>query len=118
VVRKGEADGGTVEVAHEALFREWRRLKRWLEPERSRLEGLRSLQADAANWERNGKNTGFLNHRDKRLAEAGDLNSNADYAKRLIQRDFDYIAACQAADYASHARARRVLALFGALVVP
>jgi hypothetical protein len=27
VVRKGEADGGTVEVAHEALFREWKRLQ-------------------------------------------------------------------------------------------
>ena len=37
VVRKGEADGGTVEVAHETLFREWTRLKGWLEPERARL---------------------------------------------------------------------------------
>ena len=27
VVRKGETDGGTVEVAHEALFREWTRLQ-------------------------------------------------------------------------------------------
>jgi hypothetical protein len=44
VVRKGKADGGTVEVAHEALFREWTRLKSWLEPERARLEVLRSLQ--------------------------------------------------------------------------
>jgi formylglycine-generating enzyme required for sulfatase activity len=117
VVRKGEAEGGTVEVAHEALFREWTRLKGWLEPERTRLEALRSLQVDAANWEHNGKNTGFLNHRDKRLVEAGDLSSNADYAKRLVQRDFDYLAACQAAEHAAHARARRVQALFGALMV-
>src|SRR5262249_48703275 len=29
VVRKGESDGGTVEVAHEALFREWARLQSW-----------------------------------------------------------------------------------------
>jgi hypothetical protein len=55
VVRKGEADGGTVEVAHEALFREWARLKSWLEPERVRLEVLRSLQVDAATWDRNGQ---------------------------------------------------------------
>ena len=41
-------DGGTVEVAHEALFREWTRLEGWLEPERARLEALRSLQVDAA----------------------------------------------------------------------
>jgi formylglycine-generating enzyme required for sulfatase activity len=117
LVRKGEADGGTVEVAHEALFREWTRLKGWLEPERARLEALRSLQVDAANWERNGKNRGFLNHRDKRLVEAGDLSRNAGYTRRLIQRDFDYLAACRAAEQAARARARRVQALFGALVV-
>ncbi len=42
VVRKeGDGDGATVEVAHEALFREWPRLRDWLEPERARLEALR-----------------------------------------------------------------------------
>jgi formylglycine-generating enzyme required for sulfatase activity len=110
VIRRGGADGGTFEVAHEALFREWTRLKGWLEPERARLEALRSLQVDAANWERNGKSPGFLNHRGKRLAEARSLSEKASYARRLLQRDFDYLgAAC--------ARARRVQALVGALVV-
>ena len=52
---RAEADGGTVEVAHEALFREWTRLKGWLEPERARLEALRSLQVDALTWDRNGE---------------------------------------------------------------
>jgi formylglycine-generating enzyme required for sulfatase activity len=117
VVRKGEADGGTVEVAHEALFRTWKRLQSWLEPERVRLEALRSLQVDAANWERNGNSPGFLNHRDKRLAEAGDLSRNAGYARRLIKQDFDYLAACRAAEHAARARARRVQALVGALVL-
>jgi formylglycine-generating enzyme required for sulfatase activity len=117
VVRKGEADGGTVEVAHEALFRTWKRLGSWLEPERARLEALRSLLVDAANWERNGNSPDFLNHRDKRLAEARDLGRNAGYARRLIQRDFDYLAACQAAEQAAVARARRLQALFGALVL-
>ncbi len=41
VVRKGaETGGGTVEAAHEALFREWARLKGWLEPERARTPRL------------------------------------------------------------------------------
>ena len=53
VLRKGEIDGGTVEVAHEALFRELARLR--LEPERARLEALRSLQVDALTWDRNGR---------------------------------------------------------------
>ena len=116
VVRKGEADGGTVEVAHEALFRTWKRLQGWLEPERARLEALRSLQVDAANWDRNGKDPGFLNHRDKRLAEARDLSRNAAYARRLVKRDFDYLAACRAAEQAALARARRGKAVVGALV--
>lgn len=107
VVRKGEAEGGTVEVAHEALFRTWKRLESWLEPERARLEALRLLQVDAANWERNGKNEGYLNHRSNRLAEARGLSENAGYAKRLIDRDLDYLAACEAAERAALARARR-----------
>src|SRR5262249_60577725 len=48
VVRKGGNSRPTVEVAHEALFREWKRLQGWLEPERERLELLSSLQRAAA----------------------------------------------------------------------
>jgi conflict system STAND superfamily ATPase/TIR domain-containing protein len=70
VVRKGGADGGTVEVAHEALFREWARLRGWLKPERARLEALRLLQIDALTWDRNSRDAAYLNHGDKRLAEA------------------------------------------------
>jgi formylglycine-generating enzyme required for sulfatase activity len=75
--------------------------------ERARLEALRSLQVDAANWDRNGNSPGFLNNRDKRLAEAQDLSRNAGYARRLIKQDFDYLAACQAAARAARAQARR-----------
>jgi formylglycine-generating enzyme required for sulfatase activity len=117
VVRKGEADGGTVEVAHEALFREWARLKSWLEPERARLEVLRSLQVDAATWDRNGRDTAFLNHRDKRLGEATEVAGIERYHQRLGQLGFDYVAACQAAERLAQRRTRRVQALFGALMV-
>jgi len=90
VVRKGET--GTVEVAHEALFREWSRLTSWLEPERARLEALRSLQVDAVNWNRNGKDEAFLNHRDKRLAAASALTSIDGYRKRLSDMELEYIS--------------------------
>jgi formylglycine-generating enzyme required for sulfatase activity len=116
VVRKGEADG-TVEVAHEALFREWARLKSWLEPERARLEVLRSLQADAAIWDRNGRDAAFLNHRGKRLGEATAVVGIESYRQRLGQRELDYIAGCQAAERLTHRRTRRAQALFGALMV-
>jgi len=113
VVRKGEE--GTVEVAHEALFREWTRLQGWLEPERARLEALRSLQVDALAWDRNGRDTAFLNHRDKRLAETTALAGIEGYRKRLGTLELDYLAACQAAERLARRRTRRVGALVGVL---
>ncbi len=117
VIRKGESEGGTVEVAHEALFRTWKRLESWLEPERARLEALRALQIDAGNWERNASNAGYLNHRSTRLAEARRLSEDAAYAKRLIDRDFAYLAACAAAEGKALARDRRRKLLVACLIV-
>jgi formylglycine-generating enzyme required for sulfatase activity len=117
VVRKGEADGGTVEVAHEALFREWKRLQGWLEPERARLEALRSLQVDAATWDRNGRAAAFLNHRDKRLAETAALAAIEGYLKRMAAVDFDYLAACTAAERSARRRLRAVQTAMTVLVL-
>jgi formylglycine-generating enzyme required for sulfatase activity len=119
VVRKGqEADGGTVEVSHEALFREWNRLKdEWLKPERTRLEALRSLQIDAGTWDRNGRDRTFLNHRDKRLAKAVALKADAEYQKRLTNIEFEYLAACEKAEAAAKARARRTQSVIYALLI-
>jgi formylglycine-generating enzyme required for sulfatase activity len=115
VVRKG--DPGTVEVAHEALFREWKRLEGWLEPERARLEALRSLQVDALTWDRNGRDAGFLNHGGKRLAEAGALRGIEGYAKRLGAIEDDYLAGCRTAEFLELRRERRVRAALVALAL-
>jgi formylglycine-generating enzyme required for sulfatase activity len=117
VVRKGEADGGTVEVAHEALFREWTRLNTWLEPERGRLDALRSLQVDASAWNRYNRNPVFLNHKDARLAEVIALTGIEGYRKRIGQSELDYIAACEVAERSAQRRIRRVKALVGVLCV-
>jgi hypothetical protein len=100
VVRKGEGDteGGTVEVAHEALFREWSRLQSWLEPERARLEALRSLQTAALAWDRHGRKAGFLDHRRGRLSEARSLARNERYRARLGDVELGYLAACRSAE--------------------
>src|SRR5262249_7339764 len=111
VVLRGDTDGNTVEVAHEALFREWTRFKGWLEPERARLDALRLLQIDASNWNRNDKDAAFLNHRGKRLAIANALTEIEDYRKYLSQTDIDYLSACDAAEKNATSRARRVAAL-------
>ncbi|MDX1417426.1 MAG: protein kinase, partial [Candidatus Promineifilaceae bacterium] len=50
----------TVEVAHEALLREWPRLRRWLEQSRDDVRLQRTLAAAAAEWARAGQDPGFL----------------------------------------------------------
>jgi hypothetical protein len=118
VVKKGtDADGGTIEVAHEALFREWGGLKEWHEPERARLEALRVLQADAAVWKRKERDHAFLNHRDERLAEAEALTGYAEFGKQLSDDERDYLAACRKADHQARAHARRMKALVGVLAL-
>ncbi|MDX1417478.1 MAG: protein kinase, partial [Candidatus Promineifilaceae bacterium] len=58
----------TVEVAHEALLREWPRLRGWLDESRSDVRLQRLLAAAAAEWQANGQVDGFL-LRDARLEQ-------------------------------------------------
>ena len=117
VVRKGNADGGhgTVEVAHEALFREWSRLSSWLEPERERLDALRALEVDAETWRRNGKDPTFLNHRERRLAEAEKFTAIERYSPHLSEVERDYLGACRQAERLTNRTRRRVGAVLSAL---
>jgi formylglycine-generating enzyme required for sulfatase activity len=108
LVRKGreERDGGTVEVAHEALFRTWKRLEDWLRPERIRLEALRYLQLDAAAWKRHGRDSAYLNHRDGRLSEAEALAKQPAFAGQIGDDERGYLASCR-----GEQRRRRLKAL-------
>jgi formylglycine-generating enzyme required for sulfatase activity len=117
LVRMGGADGGTIEVTHEALFREWTRLKGWLEPERARLEVLRLLQVDSATWDRNGRDTGFLNHRNKRLGDATALVASERYRRRLGKLELDYVAACEVAERLAKRQTWQGQMLIGVLAV-
>jgi signal transduction histidine kinase len=49
-----------IEVAHEALIREWPLLRRWLDEDREALRFHRRLAAAVAEWERNGKDPSYL----------------------------------------------------------
>jgi hypothetical protein len=72
-----------VEVTHEALFREWPRFKRWLVPEKARLEVLRSIEGAATAWDTKGRQRDDLTHRGKRLIEARALDQERDYKAQL-----------------------------------
>ncbi len=52
--------GPTVEVAHEALLREWLRLRRWLDDSRHDVRQQRLLAAAANEWLAVGQDKGYL----------------------------------------------------------
>ena len=60
---------GSVEFAHEALLREWPRLRDWIEDDRENLRIHRNLSSAAQEWQRLGRDEGAL-YRGSRLAEA------------------------------------------------
>ena len=118
VVRKGtESGGGTLEVAHEALFREWTRLNEWLEPERARLEALRSVHQATATWRRQGMSSVFLDHRDSRLAEAIELLGDPRYSRRLSSEELSYISACRMAEGQERRRRKQGQSLIAILAI-
>jgi len=59
----------TVEVAHEAIIREWPRLRAWLDEDREGLRLLRHVGAAADAWDTSGRDTGEL-YRGGRLESA------------------------------------------------
>ncbi len=64
-------DEGTAQVAHEALIREWPRLREWLNEDRESLRIHRHLTRAAQAWEALGRDPGEL-YRGARLAAALD----------------------------------------------
>jgi len=94
VVRRGVGAEATVEVAHEALFREWPRMRAWLEPEIHRIEVLRGLTDAARLWDQSGRKSVLLNHRGPRLTDARALVTQPRYAERLSATDRAYLAGC------------------------
>ncbi len=59
----------TIELSHEAVIREWRRLADWIREAREDLHLLTEIREDAAAWRRSGQSPDRL-YRSKRLADA------------------------------------------------
>jgi formylglycine-generating enzyme required for sulfatase activity len=83
----------SVEVAHEALIREWPTLRLWLEEDREALRIHRHLTETAQGWERNQRDTGDF-YRGTRLAQA--LEWAKAHADEMSPLEREYIKACQA----------------------
>ena len=79
---------GTVEVAHEALLREWPRLREWIEEDAEGRRLRRHITDAAAEWDAAGRDQGEL-YRGARLAAA--LDWVGDHSLELNEREREFV---------------------------
>lgn len=91
----------TVEVAHEALLREWPRLRRWIDEDRDVLIALGQLREAASGWIAVDRDPGAL-YRGARLQVA--LDATASRTGTLTRTEQEFLdASCAARDEEDHA---------------
>ena len=78
---------GEAEVAHEALLREWPRLRGWLEEDAEGRRLHRHITLAAREWDAGGRDPGEL-YRGARLASALDLAAEHGDALNRLEREF------------------------------
>ena len=81
------ADESTVEVAHEALLREWPRLRGWLEQDRDGRRIHRHLTDAALQWDADGRDPSAL-YRGARLGNATEWATTHDDDVNELEREF------------------------------
>jgi WD40 repeat protein/serine/threonine protein kinase/DNA-binding XRE family transcriptional regulator len=79
--------GSTVEVAHEALLREWSRLREWLEQGRADIRNQRVLGNAAADWINADRDPSFL-LRGARLDQFAAWFETTDLALTELEREY------------------------------
>jgi hypothetical protein len=89
-----------MEVAHEALIREWPALHDWLEADREGLRIHRQLTEMAQAWQKNSEDKSYL-YRGSRLAQANDWA--AEKVIELNALELAFLTACQE-EAAAHER--------------
>src|SRR5207237_857415 len=77
----------SVEVAHEALLREWPRLREWLEADAQSRRVHRHLAQAATDWEERGRDPAEL-YRGARLAVAQEWRDTHEDQLNTIERAF------------------------------
>ena len=101
---------GTVEVAHEALLREWPRLAGWIEEDRVGVRIHRALTGASHEWQRLSRDDGAL-YRGTRLAET--LEWRAAHDPPLNDREREFLTASENGLARERATRRRRIRLTG-----
>jgi WD40 repeat protein/DNA-binding SARP family transcriptional activator len=107
------SSSGAIELAHEALLREWPRLRNWIDADREGLRIHRNLSAAAREWEQLGRDDGAL-YRGTRLTETSEWNDAQQ--PRLNEIESAFLAASEARLTHDRAAHRRRIRLIGATV--
>src|SRR4051794_23668005 len=95
---------GEAEVAHEALLREWPRLRTWLDEDAEGRRVHRQLGVAARDWDESGRDPGAL-YRGARLVSATDWGDK--HGGDLNNREREFVAASQARAEAEAEREQR-----------
>ena len=96
---------GSVEVAHEALLREWPRLREWIEADTEGRRLRRHITQAATEWDSAGRDQGEL-YRGARLVAA--LEWIADHALELNEREREFVTQSREASDEETKRTRRI----------
>jgi WD40 repeat protein/tRNA A-37 threonylcarbamoyl transferase component Bud32 len=109
---------GSVEVAHEALLREWPRLREWIEEDTEGRRLRRHITQAATEWDAAARDQGEL-YRGARLAAA--LDWTADHALDLNELEREFVTQSREVTEQEAKRARRtnrrLRALLGGVAV-
>jgi WD40 repeat protein/tRNA A-37 threonylcarbamoyl transferase component Bud32 len=95
---------GSVEVAHEALLREWPRLRDWIEEDTEGRRLRRHITQAATEWDAAGRDQGEL-YRGARLAAA--LDWTADHALDVNELEREFVTESREASEQETKRVRR-----------
>jgi WD40 repeat protein len=96
-----------IEVAHEALLRQWPLLARLIEDERAALSALEDVRRDAAAWSAADRADDSLLHRGSRLANVEFLLARDDFQPALGEDGRAYLSACRKRGTDERERERR-----------
>lgn len=104
--------GPTVEVAHEALLREWPRLGGWIDDQRDDLVIRKRLDASMTEWKSSGEDASYL-PTGGRLAQFDEWSSDTTLSLTLDERAFLESATEREKDSVARSARRRRGALVG-----
>ena len=85
-----------VEVAHEALIRNWPRLRDWLQDARRGLQMRESVRQAADEWHSRGRDDGYIAHRGNKLKDVETAIAKAELS--LNDLESSYLQACRTAE--------------------